>query len=410
MRRSEIVAVGVVALAGGCSPSDAPAGRLIERVDSAGVEIVTNASPDRPLDGSMTEVLRLGGVDEGPEAFFQVGRDGLAADDLGRLFVLDAGRSQVSMFGPDGEHLRTMGAEGEGPGEMKRPSSLTVLPGGEALVLVGSKHAIVRFDPDGALPPALPLPDIRLPMANVGVASAEQLVLEDVTPTSLDATGVVLTATHAFLSVQASDGGGGPGDPWGGPVELASIDASADPWQPVSAPGCPMEIATPRVFTLQPVWTIAPDRLLYSGTHDYRIEVVDLETGGRMSVRRDLPVLEATKARAAADLGPFHLPSISPNCQLSATEHAERVGWEEEIPWIVDLSVAPDGRIYVLRRAPDETPSRRIDVFTPDGSYEGTLPPDIPFPAAWRSANEIIQREHDELHRVEVAVYRIGPR
>lgn len=404
MRASWTIPVAVFTLATGCILSDDPARQQTERLDSAGVEIVNNASQDRPLDWSMTEVLRLGGVDDGPEAFFRIYDRGFAADRAGRLYVLDSGRSRVEVFGPEGEHLRTMGREGEGPGEMTRPAALKVRPDGEALVLVGTKHALVRFGPDGSTLPAVRLPEIRVATGNVGVASSERLVLETAGPSTRDPDGGG-TATTRLLLVESQEGGA-----WGSPVELAAIEWSWNPPTPVSAPDCPIELMTLPVFTPEPVWTVGPARLVYEGTAEYRFDVVDLATGRRTSVRRALPVVDATKARAAADLGPFRLPSISPACELPAEEHAEQVGWEDEIPWIVDLGIAPDGRIYVLRRAPDQTPSRRIDVFAPDGSYEGTLPPDIPFPDAWRSANEIIRRENDELDRMEIAVYRIGPR
>lgn len=404
MRTTWTLPVAVVALATGCTLSDVPGQGSAERVDSAGIEIVQNTSGDRPLDRSMTETLRIGGVDDGPAAFFRVYDEGLGADRAGRLYVLDSGRSQVEVFGPEGEHLRTMGREGEGPGEMMRPAALEVLPGGEALVLVGSKHALVRFGPEGSTLPAVRLPDIRVPMGNVGVASSERLVLETAGQTTRDPDGGG-TATTALLLVKSEEGGA-----WSSPVELAAIEWSSGAGSAASAPDCPIELWTLPVFTREPVWTVGRERLVYNGTAEYRFDVVDLETGERISVRRALPVMDATAARAAADLGPFRAPSISPACELTAEEHAEQVGWEEEIPWIVDLSVAPDGRIYVLRRAPDETPSRRIDVFAPDGAYEGTLPPDIPFPDAWRSADEIVQQEGDDLDRVEVAVYRIGPR
>lgn len=42
-------------------------------------------------------------------------------DDDGNLFVLDQGHKSVLVFGPDGSLIQTIGREGEGPGEFRRP-------------------------------------------------------------------------------------------------------------------------------------------------------------------------------------------------------------------------------------------------------------------------------------------------
>ncbi|MCH8992842.1 MAG: 6-bladed beta-propeller [Acidobacteria bacterium] len=51
----------------------------------------------------------------------------LAVDQLGRIYVLDAGNNRVQVFDENGVYLRTIGREGQGPGEMNRPQSLAVV-------------------------------------------------------------------------------------------------------------------------------------------------------------------------------------------------------------------------------------------------------------------------------------------
>lgn len=83
---------------------------------------------------------------------------GIAIDESGRIFVVDAGNGRIQRFAPDGTHQLTFGTIGDGPGELGPfPSG----PGGAGGVTVGSdgnvyvadtwNHRIVVFTPDGNL-------------------------------------------------------------------------------------------------------------------------------------------------------------------------------------------------------------------------------------------------------------------
>lgn len=58
------------------------------------------------------------------EAFFQPSYVNTDAD--GNIFVLDRGDPRIQVFDPEGNYLRTIGHEGQGPGEFARPSYLVV--------------------------------------------------------------------------------------------------------------------------------------------------------------------------------------------------------------------------------------------------------------------------------------------
>jgi len=99
-------------------------------VDSAGVEIVTSD----PLHSDATcilgdgPILVLGAIEgEDPYLFHQI-RDAARLSD-GSVAVVDGGSREVRVFSGTGEHLRSMGGAGEGPGEFRGPWLLWVLPG-----------------------------------------------------------------------------------------------------------------------------------------------------------------------------------------------------------------------------------------------------------------------------------------
>lgn len=93
-----------------------------------------------------TELFRVGGDDD--EVFFgSVGS--IHADADGNLYVLDSQLSEVQVYSPTGEHLRTLGGEGDGPGEMRNPSDMFLDSDGNVCVLQGFPGKVVKIAPDG---------------------------------------------------------------------------------------------------------------------------------------------------------------------------------------------------------------------------------------------------------------------
>ena len=122
--------------------------------DADGVPVVHNS--DVPRDGSVNvrleELWRVG--DEGGDLLFgmisQVREDG-----DGNLYVMDAQLSEVHVFSPGGEHLRTLFGEGDGPGEIRGPRDLVLLDDGRIGLVQEMPGKLVfvdnRGDPAGEL-------------------------------------------------------------------------------------------------------------------------------------------------------------------------------------------------------------------------------------------------------------------
>lgn len=92
----------------------------------------------------LDELWRIGEGDD-PDAFVFGGIGDVIGDAQGRTFVLDWQTHQVSVFSPEGDLIRTMGREGEGPGEFRQPIGLVLLPYGLLGVVRGQPPAIVCF-------------------------------------------------------------------------------------------------------------------------------------------------------------------------------------------------------------------------------------------------------------------------
>lgn len=94
----------------------------------------------------LEEEVRIGAIEGGgPESFGEV--RGIAVDGAGRIAVLDAQAREVRVFGPEGEHLRTFGGQGGGPGELEGPFGLAWAPDGLLRVADVRNARMSLFDP-----------------------------------------------------------------------------------------------------------------------------------------------------------------------------------------------------------------------------------------------------------------------
>jgi hypothetical protein len=111
-----VVVIATLA-AGGCSPDTV----LVESPeDSLPVTIIADESLQRALELTPTETLRIHGVDHGLSYLVGVG----ATDDV--IVTVDQILNRIMVFDRRGSLVSSIGGNGDGPGELRRPSSLAV--------------------------------------------------------------------------------------------------------------------------------------------------------------------------------------------------------------------------------------------------------------------------------------------
>ena len=109
----------------------------------------TTAATDIPLATTTEHLYTVGAlVGEDWETFGSVRSVHFDAD--GNLHVFDAGAHRVVVVDGEGNHLRTVGTQGEGPGEIGNAHAAAVLADGRTVVYdFGIPAAFEVFDADG---------------------------------------------------------------------------------------------------------------------------------------------------------------------------------------------------------------------------------------------------------------------
>jgi hypothetical protein len=378
------ITLGIALLISACGNA-AGAFAEVERADSAGIEIVTSPGEDRRLEWRFEEVLRLGGADDGPEAFGQVQ---VGTDARGHLYVLDPSQHHVIAFDATGRHRWTAGGRGGGPGELQLPLAFSVSPDGVSHVFDPSKTGFVRWDANGEV-----LPDLR---SEIRFFGGRLVVLGD----GVAFEGQGRAEDQSTLRSQLVY------HPWEGEDRtVASIDMAMR--GPIRYPGCGISVnALPTLLAPALVWDALGDRFTYNRQPAHEVRIYE---GGdlRRIVRRDLAPRRATVQDATLEVDdPMVMQGGAVECRIPASDVVETRGIAEWVPTIFRIRMAPDGALWVDRQ-PQRAEERRIDVFDPDGAYLGTLPPEAPFPAAFTPEGHPVVVERDDFDLPYVVVYRV---
>jgi hypothetical protein len=138
-----------------CSKKAADAGWKAEIEIVDGVKTVRN--PEAPRYGAFTfdlvEDLAIG--EEKDDRYFLPGWVSIDIDSAGTIYACDSGNRRVQVFDRSGGFVRTLGRQGQGPGEYSFPSAVYIDQAGDACV--GTGRSLVVFDRDGAFKKNIPV-------------------------------------------------------------------------------------------------------------------------------------------------------------------------------------------------------------------------------------------------------------
>jgi len=321
---------------------------------AAGQEQVTNPSKAAkgPETFALKELWRVGGYDD-EEVLFGVITD-IIADRDGNFYMLDSQLNEVQVYSAKGEYLRSIGREGEGPGEFRVAFNLLLLPSGNIGVLQAFPSKIIGLTPDGN-----PADDFQLPKGEDEVGFKVLFMARNA--------GDQLAVVYGFN--QPSEGGftqqsvlslfGPAGD---NERRLHSQDSTMNAADPV--------IAEREWDSFRNRWTSGPDGRVYSGTDlgEYKITVWNPD--GKLShvISREYAPHERTDAQSKRILDIYK--------GFTRQIPIPNIRYEIEPNWnpIQTINARDDGTLWVQtsRGAWDlpEGEVGRYDIFNKDGKLE----------------------------------------
>lgn len=337
------------------SCGDTPSSNWTGTVDTLPDGAVRVASPATGLWTDTTrwrleEDLRLGSVESsGAEQFGEI--TDLAVDAFGRIWVAEGQAQEIRVFGPDGSWVRTVGREGQGPGEFLGPDALRWGPEGRLWVVDQGNARVSVFDTAGNY-----LSGYVRPVTSGGMPWPGE-IMEDGTIVDL----TVVSTDDALTS------------------RLVRWDTSGAVLDTLPLPSFERRLwvaerenamaQTPVPYTPSLSWELQPNGVLWFGTGEsYRLVARQLEGGDTIRVVEraydPVPVTAAEKDSAMTGLDWLRQQGGRP----------DRDDIPDERPAFRNLFVDDIGRLWVRPSvAADSLRMRRFDVFDSDGRYLGPV-------------------------------------
>ena len=397
---------------------------------------------DQPLTVDMTEIYRVGGASAQDEWAFFGPEPSLQAsfDEAGNLLILDAMNKRVVVIGPDGQLVRLVGREGEGPGEFQSVIAFAVWRDGRIAVPDLGHSAIQVFSPDGGLERFVRMSDEGRPASS---ALFHSEIRADPLGDRIIARGVAGVLVAMTNRVNRRMGHEDDTPPGADDRALETLDLSGDEiaQEPIlqgwRAPRSDTELSAAeqedwakvvasmedRYFEPAFVWDVLPDgTIAWSDSSAYAIKLASPD-GSVIDVLRRPLAPQAVSQRIQRETIAYHierldessrnppstgLPFLTPDVEGRRRRIQER-GFYHEIPVVLGLKATWDGGLWIQRRGEDpwmdEGP---IDVFNADREYLGTLPAgDPPMPAAFGPDGLVVHLERDEFDVPTLVVSRL---
>lgn len=364
-------------------------------------EMIDLPGEDRWLEPRFEEVYRIGSSSgEGWEQFGNVRK--VAFDDAGQLYVFDWQTLRIHVVDGSGGLRRTLGGRGDGPGEIRRASSFTVMPDGRVVVGDTGYLAYQIFDANGDY-------ERRVRMT----PGDRPTTLWEFTP---DPAGNALLSAvgYQMLLFQYSDD---LPSHMTRPIEridlagdVAVKDTVAVGWLPPGVEWLPSGLREPTVFGPRMLMGVLRDgTIAFSDSSAYAIKVVPPGAGVRWVLRRPLRPVRVTNRMIEAEKDRQRRESVEPGMERYMREHIDGLVFSEVVSIVRELGVSRDGQIWVQRRGEepldDDGP---IDVLTVDGRYLGSYRAGAMMPAAFGPDGLIAFIEEDELGVQTVVVKRVS--
>jgi hypothetical protein len=316
-------------------------------------------NPAQPAAGELAlepeELFSLGGESENEHELFGLVQQILVDDDH-NSYLLDQQLSEIPVFDAEGNYLRTIGREGEGPGEFKNPSNIFFLPNGHLGVSQMMPGRVAVLDRQGEGYEDLPLPGKNgFAMVSQVELAGDRVVMQQTVGSFSE--GKVTNTTRLV----ALDGKG---------KELAVYGEKS---RDMDVSGGRMVISMGDNEFAR-VWTAAADGRVFVVNHytGYRIEVYGPDGKIERVILRDYEPLPYTQEEKDRRQKRFESRPKTPGLNLEPH-------FPDLKPDITALYARPNGELWVRtsRSSGEDKSLGSFDVFDAQGHFQRVVRPKI---------------------------------
>jgi len=384
-RIGSLLSVAAVTMATACAESSS---------SSTGADASLDG-PDRPVALTTAEVASVGALDGAEWETFAGVRD-VAFDASGNLYIFDPDNHRIVVTDREGRHLRTLGREGAGPGELRQPNAMAVGRDGAVVVADGASQAFVVYDDSGAF------------VRQVPFAGEHGMPFGDL---AMRPTGDLLTPGRGMVLRMGTQGAEEPAEPDFVPVRAISpVDGTEtvlyEGWlapQPeatdaetLRGENTTIVIRGRRLEAFRAATHVAvlPDGgLAVADSVDWSLDILAPDGAPRDVLRRPIdprPVtdqireLERERRLTQLEEGGSRIrlfgsgggapAGIAEQIREMQRGQIETMAFADVVPVIYAVAADWEGRLWVRRTGEVPGEDGPIDLVGADGTYFGTLP------------------------------------
>ncbi|MCP4546461.1 MAG: 6-bladed beta-propeller [bacterium] len=332
-------------------------------------------NPEQPMEKNRflkpRELWRLGGESEADEEMFGMVRQ-IRTDSKGNVYILDVQLNEIRIFNADGEYLRTIGQEGEGPGDFRNAMDFFITPDDRigVIQIMPGRISMMTTDGDGLADMPLPGGQDGAMMAMIqGAQISPELLLISMSSTTFQEDGSNVSSQRLL----ACDHEGEVIKPFKEQSEESSSGMI------IISPDDEIDYSNH--------WYLSSDNRTYLAPwyHEYKIEVLD----DKGDVERIITKEYKSRKRSAEQIKAIE----DRYSRISFGEQSMKIDIEPDRRDISSLLVRPNGDLWILSsEGNDECQDNwygRFDVFDSKGRFERTLSINVPYSTDY---DEIILR------------------
>jgi len=307
---------------------------------------------------------------------------------FGSVAALDRGTGELSFFDSHGHHVRTVGGQGEGPGEFRSPESLLRCAGDSLFVVDRRLGRISVFAPDGEY--------IRQ-ISSLG--PQDGWIPADFTCNSAGSFATTLRSLQSLLSQEGSVRAG------------TKVEVSSGVGAPIVLGPFPGdEVLSVRGNFMSPPFSVTTSVLLghdrlYLGTSDAPDLAIYSLTGRKIgTIAHGIPRKPLTGAIIREKAQSMSEQTPDPDASYRFWSDLE---YPEHLPAFDQALIDSAGNLWIREYPPTEADTANWRIFDPEGSLVATLAMPAGFRVFEASPSAVLVKHSDQYGVEHAEIYEV---